>query len=225
MFRIKICGITRPEDAILAADAGADAIGLNFFAKSPRFLQRPAAEQIVAAVGNRLVKVGVFVNATCEEIVESSEALGLDLVQLHGDEPPELLQSLGGLPVIRAFRCGPAGLTPISAYLEACRVLGCPPRLVLIDSFQPGSYGGTGDKAPWNSVAQYRELRFPYPLVLAGGLTPVNVAEAIERVRPAAVDVASGVESSPGIKDAKLVRDFVTQATQQFAAAFPEPPM
>ena len=218
MFRIKICGITRPEDAILAADAGADAIGLNFYAKSPRCLSTAAAAPILAAVGSRVQKLGVFVNSPAEEVIATYEKLGLDLVQLHGDEPPDFLQRLGGIPVVRAFRCGPAGLAPIGAYLEACRVYGCPPRLVLIDAYDPGSYGGTGNVAPWNAAARFRELRFPYPLILAGGLTPDNVAEAIAQVRPVAVDTASGVEASPGIKDAARMRDFIQRAREAFAA-------
>lgn len=218
MFRIKICGITRPADATLAADAGADAIGLNFYPQSPRFVSQERAQEIVAAVGNRLHKVGVFVNSTVEDVISAFERLGLDLVQLHGDEPPEFLQRLGGIPVIRAFRCGPGALAPIGAYLEACRVFGSPPQLVLIDAFQPGSYGGTGNTAPWDAAARFRDLRFPYPLVLAGGLTPDNVAQAIAQVRPVAVDTASGVEQSPGIKDAARLRDFIRRAADAFSA-------
>jgi phosphoribosylanthranilate isomerase len=218
MFRIKICGITRPEDAILAADAGADAIGLNFYPQSPRVVSRERAQEIVAAVGDRVRKVGVFVNSSVAEVVATYDELGLDLVQLHGDEPPDFLQQLGGIPVVRAFRCGPSGLSPIAVYLEACRVFGAPPQLVLIDAYQPGSYGGTGNTAPWDAAARYRGLRFPYPLVLAGGLTPANVAQAIGQVRPAAVDTASGVESSPGIKDAERMRDFIRRAAEAFVA-------
>ncbi|MBL9122019.1 MAG: phosphoribosylanthranilate isomerase [Planctomycetaceae bacterium] len=221
MFRIKICGITRPADAELAAAAGADAIGLNFFPQSPRFVARAAAQEIVAAAGKSVRKIGLVVNATPAEVVSTYEALALDLVQLHGDEPPDFLQQLGGLPVLRAFRVGPSGLAPVSAYLEACRVYGAPPQLVLLDGYQPGLYGGTGDTAPWETVAKYRELRFPYPLILAGGLTPENVGRAIAQVRPLGVDVASGVESAPGIKDAALVQAFVSRAKDALAGQVP----
>lgn len=220
MFRVKICGITRVEDALLAVDAGADAVGLNFFPQSPRCVSNDAAREIVAAVGNRACKVGVFVNARREDVLQAHEELGLDLVQLHGDESPAFLHALGAaVPVMRAFRCTAVGLAPIGRYLDACRVLGCPPRMVLIDAYQAGVYGGTGHLPPWEVVARFRELRFPYPLALAGGLAPENVGEAILAVRPAAVDVASGVEERAGIKDPARTRAFVAQAQAAFSVA------
>ncbi len=209
MFRVKICGITSVEDASMVVEAGADAVGLNFYPESARYLQPRAAEAVAAALPDGVVKVGLFVNAAADEICERFERLGLDLIQLHGDEPPEFVAALEDRPVMRAFRVGAAGLDPVYEYIERTEELGCRLRAVLVDSFRKGSYGGTGQVADWATVAAYRATP---PLVLAGGLTPQNVAEAIDAVRPAAVDTASGVESSPGKKDAAAVRSFVRAA-------------
>lgn len=217
MFRVKICGVTTAEDARLAIDAGAGAIGINFYPHSRRYVSDGRAAEIVQAVGLRALKVGVFVNASVDEVVGRHAVLKLDLVQLHGDEPPEFLRALGELPLIRAFRCGPQGLGPIAEYLEACRILGRPPRMVLIDAYCQTQYGGSGEQAPWDTVARFPDLGFPYPLILAGGLTPENVAAGINRVHPAAVDVASGVEGDSGGKDAGLIRAFVDRAHAAFA--------
>jgi phosphoribosylanthranilate isomerase len=216
MFRVKICGITTEADARAVAAAGADAVGLNFFEKSPRFLAPDNAESVAAAVPDGIVKVGLFVNAAASQIQETWDWLGLDLIQLHGDEPPEFLRELGNRPIMRAFRLGEDGLAPICRYLETCRDLGCLPRLVLIDSFRKGQYGGTGAIADWDTARQYPLEPWHPPLVLAGGLTPENVGDAIEVVRPSGVDTASGVESAPGKKDAGLVRRFVEAARQAF---------
>lgn len=209
MFRIKICGITCVADALAAVEAGADALGLNFYARSPRYVRPQVARQIVEALPAGIVKVGLFVNSPPEEIRALREELGLDLIQLHGDEPPELLSDLGG-SIVRAFRVGTAGLGPVLEYLDRCRALGCLPRMVLADSAVTGTYGGTGQVGPWQLLAQWPQ-DLP-PLVLAGGLTPENVAEAIGAVRPAAVDTASGVEETPGRKSTVLVRQFVAEA-------------
>jgi phosphoribosylanthranilate isomerase len=216
MFRIKICGITQVDDARAAARAGADAIGLNFYPESPRSVEPEAARRIVDAVPPGLVKVGLFVNASDEQVCRAYDQLSLDLVQLHGDEPPEFLPRLGERPVMRAFRVGPEGLGLVEDYLEQCRRLGCVPELVLIESRTKGRYGGTGRVADWSTVARYPRCDWHPRLVLAGGLTPENVAEAIGAVRPAAVDTASGVESSPGRKDERRVARFVRQAEEAF---------
>jgi phosphoribosylanthranilate isomerase len=237
MFHIKICGITSPEDALGVTLAGADAIGLNFYGRSPRFVKMETARRIVEALdGSRdtpdatsnhphplplshaflrkerergVVKVGLFVDTPAGEVCEIFDDLGLDLVQLHGDQPPGFLTQLGGRPVMRAFRLGPEGLAPVRAYLDECRSLGCLPKLVLLDACTPGAYGGTGQVADWTAAAKYHDdPAFP-PLVLAGGLTPANVAAAIRAVRPLAVDVASGVEWAPGRKDFQLVKALV----------------
>jgi phosphoribosylanthranilate isomerase len=221
MFRVKICGITRPEDAVAAADAGADAVGLNFYPGSKRCVDTARAQEIAAAVPPGVTKVGVFVNAAQDEIIAARDTLHLDLIQLHGDEPPEFLAELsrasGGAPIMRAFRLGPGGLTEVEAYLQACRRLGCLPALVLMDAHRPGSFGGTGETCDWSTAAQYYALQNAPPLVLAGGLTPENVAAAIRQVRPFAVDTASGVEASAGEKDAEKMWRFASAATRELA--------
>jgi phosphoribosylanthranilate isomerase len=217
MFRIKICGITRVEDAVMAAQAGADAIGLNFYPKSPRFLDAATARQIVAALPGGIAKVGLFVNAAAADICRTFDELGLDLIQLHGDEPPELLAELGPRPVMRAFRLQ-SGLDEAVNYLDQCRRLNCLPRMALIDAYVAGMYGGTGGRCDWEMIRGYLALAGYPPLVLAGGLTADNVAEAIHTVRPAAVDTASGVESSPGRKDPAAVAAFVRTACEAFAS-------
>ncbi len=219
MFQIKICGITTPDDARAAAQAGADAVGLNFYAKSPRYISPETARSIIAALPNRVVKVGLFVNATVPDVCRLFDDLSLDLVQLHGDEPPEFLAQLGGRPVMRAFRVGVAGLPPVVDYLCRCRELGAMPAVSLFDSLMPGVYGGTGTTADWSVAKNYVSQTELPPLVLAGGLTSENVAEAIRAVRPAAVDTAGGVESSPGRKDPALMQMFVQEARVAFATA------
>ncbi len=218
MFHVKICGITNVPDAQSVGAAGADAAGLNFFAESPRFLAPEIAEAVAEALPERVVKVGLFVNATAGRILETWERLGLDLIQLHGDEPPEFLKELGDRPVMRAFRLGEEGLAPILGYLEACRGLDCLPKLVLIDSFRKGQYGGTGETADWGTAKLYPSEAWHPPLVLAGGLTADNVGEAIRAARPSAVDTASGVETAPGKKDGEMVRRFIAAAGEAFFA-------
>ena len=198
MFHVKICGITRTEDARAAAAAGADAIGLNFYAGSQRCVSRQQAGEIVAQLPAGVLPVGLFVNADAHDVCRLFDELKLGLIQLHGDEPPEYLAQLGTRPVMRAFRLGAEDWQPIVEYLDRCRRLGCLPRMVLIDAFQPGQYGGTGQTADWSLLADWRTRLGDLPLVLAGGLTPENVVAAIEAVHPIAVDTASGVEVSPG---------------------------
>jgi phosphoribosylanthranilate isomerase len=219
VFRVKICGITNPLDAAAAAAAGADAIGLNFYEGSRRFVSEEEAARIVAAIPAGVVKVGVFVNHTREAVLRGFDALRLDLVQLHGDEPPEFLAALGGLPVMRAFRRGPGGAAEVAAYLDRCRALGCLPRMVLVDAHRPGAYGGTGELGDWNAAAELARSSAVPSVVLAGGLTPGNVAKAVAATRPRAVDTASGVEASPGVKDPELVRAFVAAARGALDAA------
>ncbi len=219
MFRVKVCGITGVQDARVVAEAGADAVGLNFYRKSPRCVILEKARQIVDALPEATVKVGLFVNAPAEEVCRTFDELGLDLIQLHGDEPPEFLTHLGGRPVMRAFRLGRCATDPMLAYLGDCRRLACEPRLVLVDACVEGVYGGTGQVADWEALKAYPfDATYP-PLVLAGGLEPDNVAEAIRAVCPAAVDTASGVESSPGRKDPDAVEAFVRAAREAFGQA------
>ncbi len=216
MFRTKICGITSVEDAQMVARAGADAVGLNFYPESPRYVTPQQALPIVDALPDRMIKVGLFVNADDAQIDLTCDLLGLDLIQLHGDETPEMVAGLGDRPVMRAFRLGADGLPPVNEYLQQCGRLERMPSLVLIDSHVKGAYGGTGTLADWSVVKQYPVEQGHPPLVLAGGLTGENVAEAIRTVRPLAVDTASGVESAPGQKDRAAVEAFVRAACAAF---------
>lgn len=217
VFRIKICGITSPEDAALAADAGADAIGLNFYPPSPRFVDESVARRIVEALPDGVARVGVFVNAPVEQVLRRAEQLRLDWVQLHGDESPSFVAAVAPRRVVRACRLGPEGLAALVDYLAQCQELGAMPSAVLVDACLPGQFGGTGQTADWDALAGYRSLHMRPALLLAGGLTAENVAAAIAAVRPDGVDTASGVESSPGRKDAARMRAFVAEARAAFA--------
>ena len=215
VFRTKICGITRIEDARHLADVGAGAIGLNFYAASPRCVDRNVARQIAESLPPEMAKVGVFVNAVPDEIAETVKNVGLNIVQLHGDETPDQLAEvirIAGLPVIRAFRLDERGLAPAAEYLRQCEKNSAPPRMVLVDAFRRDAYGGTGETVDWQQLRDWRGKLGETPLILAGGLTPNNVQQAIKIVRPDAVDTASGVESQPGIKDAAAMGRFVSEA-------------
>jgi len=216
-FSVKICGITTVDDALMVADAGADAIGLNFYPRSPRYVAMSDAVAIVRALPPTVVRVGLFVNAASEDVCCSFDTLGLDLIQLHGDEPPSFLSQLGPRPVMKAFRIGPSGLAPVREFLDECGRLGCRPRFVLLDALVTGAYGGTGKLADWSAAQEYRHDDSLPPMVLAGGLTPTNVAEAIRSTGTRAVDTASGVESSPGRKDSEAVKAFVRSAKAAWA--------
>jgi phosphoribosylanthranilate isomerase len=214
---VKICGIRTVEAALMAAEAGADAIGLNFYEKSPRVVAPAVAAEIVSRLralpGGAVELVGVFVNHSADEIRAIAKRCGLRAVQLHGDEPPELVAELAAeFRVVKAFRVGDEGLEGLARHLDACRRLGTTPWACLIDAKVEGMYGGTGHTIPWEKRSrEYQTAAWP-PLILAGGLRPDNVAEAIRVVRPWGVDVASGVESSLACKDATLVRQFVQNA-------------
>lgn len=224
VFRIKICGATRAEDAVAVGQAGADAIGLNFYSGSRRFVDPSRAAKIAASVPAGVAKVGVFVNPTIDDVRRQTSLLALDFVQLHGDEPPEFLAQLHDLQLIRAFRLGAAGWLPLIKYLDDCRQLGCFPAAILVDAATATRYGGTGSVANWKIAQQFDALGIELPLILAGGLTPSNVAEAIEAVKPFGVDVASGVESAAGTKDYGRIVEFTRAARAALAgegAAFP----
>jgi phosphoribosylanthranilate isomerase len=220
LFQIKICGVRTSQDVQAVIDAGGDAIGLNFFPKSSRYLADDAARELLAGCDDRVCKVGVFVNESAETIRARAQRLALDWIQLHGDEPPELLRELTELRVLRAFRYGADGLQSVVEYLDRCQQLGCPPAAVLLDAARPGQYGGSGQPIDWALLQ--RDLRQIGPLttswVLAGGLTPDNVAQAIQRLRPMAVDTASGVERSPGVKDPQKIAAFIRAARQAFGS-------
>lgn len=222
--RIKVCGLTRSDEALACLDAGADWIGLNFHPRSSRFVDRGRAEEIIAAIANPARVVGVFVNRPPGEIVREAAELGLEIIQLHGDEPPEDLPRLYPLRVIRAFRLGgPADVPAMLAYLDRARVLGRPPDAVLVDASVPGQAGGTGTVL----AEELLDLLPPLSrLILAGGLNPGNVAGKVKQVRPWMVDVASGVESGPGRKDPARVAAFVVavrQARRSAAVDNPHP--
>ncbi len=198
MTKIKICGIKTVTDALAAMDAGADMIGFNFYPKSPRFVEVGMCRNIMSAVrqNGRAKCVGVFVNASVGEILATMDTLGLNLAQLHGDETPEMLTALDGKG-FKAFRGIPESVDGFARSESP---------VFLVDASVKGLYGGSGVIADWNGAA---ELAKKYPLLLAGGLTPENVAEAVRRVRPWGVDVASGVESAPGEKDPSRMKAFV----------------
>jgi phosphoribosylanthranilate isomerase len=216
MFRVKICGITSVADAQLAASSGADAIGLNFFSGSKRYCMPDVARQIAGALPASIRKVGVFVNAAPAEVLTISKQVGLDAIQLHGDEAPEVLQALRPWPIVRAFRVD-ADLAPLGQYLDRCHQLRCLPRMILLDAASQGQFGGTGQTLDWPAIAAGRPHLRGLPLVLAGGLTADNVSQAIAAVHPWAVDVASGVESRPGQKSAERVQAFVANALESLA--------
>jgi phosphoribosylanthranilate isomerase len=199
--RVKICGVTRLEDALLAARLGADAIGFNFWPGSRRYVHPEAARAMVRALPPLVTAVGVFVNPTRDEVLRALEASGVAAAQLHGDEPPELCASLP-CPVIKAIRVsGPASLAALAAY-DA--------QGILLDAAAPG-YGGSGTSFDWALAAEAAAAR---PILLAGGLSPDNVVAAVRAVRPWGVDVASGVEASPGVKDPEKLRRFIAAAKE-----------
>ena len=207
-MHIKICGLTNLDDALAALDAGADYLGFNFYPKSPRCITPEACRRIRAELARRgatATTVGVFVNAPTAEVAMMLETCTLDLAQLHGDERPEHLTRLWG----RAFKVvrSPAALT--GAELQALTVFGPSQPAFLVDAMAPNLYGGTGRLADWQAAAR---LAARYAIFLAGGLNPVNVAAAIEQVKPWGVDVASGVEAEPGKKDHAKIKAFVAAA-------------
>lgn len=210
--RVKVCGITSAADARMAESAGADWIGLNFHPPSPRFVDEDRAADILDALTSTTRPIGLFVDRPGVEILELASRLGLTMVQLHGEEPPEDVARLkqAGLFVVRAFRIkNPQAITRLSTYLRRCSELAAPPDAVLFDAYVAGVPGGTG-----KSIADELLLQLPRVpnLILAGGLTPENVASHVAVMRPWMVDVAGGVECAPGRKDrAKLVA-FVREA-------------
>jgi phosphoribosylanthranilate isomerase len=204
---VKICGVTCVEDAVACAELGADWIGLNFHRPSPRYVDPEIAADIVEALPRPVTTVGVFVDRPAAEVAGLADRLGLNAVQLHGQEPPEDLGALARFRVIRAFRLRTLeGWRIVTEFLARAEALGRSPDGVLIDAYVPGLSGGTGTAIDPSLL----DTAPPLPrLILAGGLTPENVAERIARIRPWMVDVASGVESAPGRKDPVSVAAFV----------------
>ncbi len=213
---VKICGIRDSATARSVCEAGADAIGLNFYSPSPRCVERAVAREIAQEFGESLEMIGLFVNHSLDEVLATVDECGLQTVQLHGDETPEFLAELAirrpDLRLLRAFRIDESGCGAIGEYLAECSRLNVKLAGCLVDSHVAGEYGGTGHTAPWDLLAdQYDSARWP-PLIVAGGLHPANVADAIRITRPFGVDVASGVESARGVKDLDLVREFIAAA-------------
>ena len=200
MTAVKICGVTNVDDALMCVEAGADAIGFNFATTSPRYIAPELARTIVAQLPARVLSVGVFVDASYEELMAAQQHVGLSCLQLHGDEPPELVQRC--LPhAYKALRVRDEGSIDAAARY--------PGEHLLLDAYVPGVHGGTGARFDWQLAARLSTSR---KITLAGGLTPDNVADAVACVQPFCVDVASGVERSAGKKDAARVRDFVARA-------------
>jgi phosphoribosylanthranilate isomerase len=200
-LRIKICGITRIEDALAAVDAGADALGFMFYEGSPRYLATAMARKITSLLPPFVAKVGVFVDPTEKFVTEAIADCGLDTLQFHGNESPEFCRKFAGR-IIKAFRIqNEESLRFLPTYATDAW---------LLDSFVAGQRGGTGAKFNWQLACEAKKLG--RPVILAGGLTPENVAEAVRQVQPYAVDVSSGVESAPGKKDAALVKAFIKAA-------------
>ncbi|OGP70354.1 MAG: N-(5'-phosphoribosyl)anthranilate isomerase [Deltaproteobacteria bacterium RBG_13_58_19] len=198
MVSIKICGITNLEDALLAAELGADALGFIFYPPSPRSIEPDAARDIIAKLPPFVSTVGVFVDEDAALIKELAASVGLDWLQLHGKETPEYCRTLGRR-VIKSFRIRDENsLASLAAYRGAVQAM-------LLDTYKKGLVGGTGETFDWDLARRARQYG---PIILAGGLTPENVAQAIAIAQPQAVDVASGVEAAPGKKDPEKLRAF-----------------
>lgn len=196
--RVKICGITNLADALAAVEAGADALGLNFYEKSPRHVSIKTATEISKQLPPFVMRVGVFVNADEDLVTRAIGECGLAMLQFHGDEPPEFCTQFG-LMSMKAFR-----IRDVKSLEELPKFS---TDAYLLDAFSPEARGGTGEKFNWDLAVEAQ--KFGKPIFLAGGLTPENVAGAVRKVKPFGVDVASGVESSPGKKDHAKVRAFI----------------
>ena len=201
MVKVKICGITNRDDAQTAVAAGADALGFVMYKKSPRWVEPAVARAIIAELPPFVLPIGVFVNEEADTVRKLMDECGLALAQLHGDESASYCQQLGR-PVLKALRLKNRGsLLHVAEFQGRAGVRG-----VLIDAFSDQAYGGTGQTVDWTLAA---EVARTVPMLLAGGLTPSNVAEAVRSVRPYGVDVSSGVEMSPGKKDREKVHAFI----------------
>lgn len=197
-MRVKICGVRSLEEAQAAIEAGADALGFNFWPESPRYITEEAAREIICKVPGVVSCVGVFVNANPQRIREVAASTGISAVQLHGDETPEVCADLGPTRVIKALRVGPD--------FDPVMVRDYPVSAVLLDTAVKGSYGGTGQRFDWQIAVEAKRYA---PIILAGGITIENIADAITQVRPLAIDVCSGVEAAPGRKDLDKLRRFM----------------
>ncbi|HET6575822.1 MAG TPA: phosphoribosylanthranilate isomerase [Fimbriiglobus sp.] len=210
---IKICGIKTSAEARHAAECGADAVGLNFYPMSPRFLDTDRAVSIIRQLPLSVSAVGVFVGEPPNDVRAVADSLRLHAVQTYDAQCLEFdFAPVLHIPAFRVER--PDTLASIAESVRDRARRGCPPAAVLVDAFVPGEFGGTGHRAPWDLLTGFDP---GVPVILAGGLTPDNVADAIRAVRPAGVDVASGVESAPGVKDPGKVRAFIQAAREAVA--------
>jgi len=200
MTRVKICGITRPEDGLVAAQAGADAIGLVFYAKSPRNVGLEPAANIVRALPPFVTSVALFVNPQEDEVNAVLRHVRPDVLQFHGEESPEFCRSFN-LPYLKAMR------VRVETDLLQFAALYSDAQGLLLDAWSDAAHGGTGERFDWNLIP----AELPKPFILAGGLSPANVRLAVETVKPWAVDVSSGVEVSKGIKDAAQITAFMKE--------------
>ncbi|CAN5208047.1 phosphoribosylanthranilate isomerase [soil metagenome] len=199
MTKVKICGITNLEDALLSAKFGADALGFNFYEKSPRYIAPEKAREIIEQLPQEILKVGVFVNEDLEKIVEIAETAKLDALQLHGEETPEFARELKqktNLEIIKAFRVSPDFVPEDVLQYET--------DAILLDAYSPKEHGGTGETFDWEIAKKVQEI-FP-KMYLAGGLSEQNIGKAIEIVIPYAVDACSGLEKVKGYKDFEKIR-------------------
>jgi phosphoribosylanthranilate isomerase len=197
--RVKICGVTRQQDADFAAESGADAIGLVFYPPSPRAVTVAQAKQIISGLPPFVTVVALFVNPEKEDVLHCLDALSIDILQFHGDESPAFCAQFGK-PYMKAIRMKPdTDLTTLATDYQSAAGL-------LLDSYQPGVPGGTGVAFDWSIINQINK-----PIILAGGLNADNVAEAIQQVRPFAVDVSGGVESEKGIKSNEKISTFMRE--------------
>jgi phosphoribosylanthranilate isomerase len=201
MVKVKICGITNREDALAAVTAGADALGFVFHPLSPRHISTENAAEIIRTLPPFIQSVGLFVDQELAVVNDTADRCGLDIVQLHGDETPEYCGAVRRR-VIKAFRV--RDITTLDSLLRY-DVSGC-----LLDAWSPAAHGGTGQTFNWDIAAE--AVKLGHRIILAGGLTPANVSEAVRLVRPYGVDTSSGVESAPGLKDAAKIRLFIEQA-------------
>lgn len=212
-MRIKICGVATADDVELVSQLGADAVGLNFYPQSPRYVDPQTALTLVRAASPLMSIVGVFVLQPLRQCTALAYQLGLRAIQWYG--PAEEVEDVAPFRLMPAFRVRDAvQLSEIAEFLKVCAGKGVSPGAILIDSWVEGQLGGTGHCAPWELLASYRS---EVPWILAGGLTPDNVAQAIERVRPHGIDVASGVEWAPGRKDPEKLRRFIGTARETAA--------
>ncbi|MFH1079206.1 MAG: phosphoribosylanthranilate isomerase [Pseudomonadota bacterium] len=198
MTQIKICGITSRTDALTAAASGADALGFIFYEASPRHVTPETVRDICRRLPDGIVRVGVFVNEDTSKIIEIVELCGIDMIQLHGDEPPDYCR---GFPAERLIKA-----VSFQGDVDQAAPVDYPVRAILLDHREAGRYGGTGKQSDWNLAGRIKAL---YPLILAGGLHEDNIEEALRIVAPDAVDLNSGVEQSPGKKDPEKVKNVI----------------